>query len=270
MSLPHPLPSWLRRGVEDIGHQYLFYPEREHLGSPADLGLAYEDVCFAARDGVRLHGWFIPARADAELAHVTLLWLHGNAGNISHRLENLELLHQRLGLAQFIIDYRGYGASDGVMSEAGSYLDGHGAVDWLLGRDGVSLERLVCFGRSLGGAVAAALALEHRFAGLILESTFTNIRDVVRRLLPFLPLDALSLQYDTLAKLPRLHLPLLILHGDRDELLPHAMGRRLFAAANEPKRFSTLSGAGHNDTYLSGDAYYETLRSFIAACTRAG
>ena len=243
---------------------FIFLPERELISTPAEVGLEHENVFFSAPDGTRLHGWFVPGEGD-----VTLLWFHGNGGNVSHRVENLLLLHRRLGLSVFIFDYRGYGLSEGEPSEAGTYLDAEGALEYLRSRRSLDAGgKLVFFGRSLGCGVAVEMATRHAVRALILESPMPSIRAMVKRLYPYLPMGPLMwmvrTRYDSKAKIKRVRCPVMVLHGDRDEVVPFEMGRELFDAANEPKLFYTIEGAGHNDTYLAGgEPYYVALKRFI-------
>lgn len=249
--------------------KYLIYvPERTLEATPRDAGLAFEDVWFPAGDGVRLHGWLIPAPET----RFTLLWFHGNAGNISHRVDNIRQLHRHLPSplrpAIFIFDYRGYGRSAGRhsdLSEEATYLDATGALAYLRGRQDLAGTRLLYFGRSLGAAIAVEMARRQAPAGLILETPFTSIRDMARVALPLLPVGGLlRTRYDSLAKIGEIRVPLLVLHGDRDDVVPYQQGRRLFEAANPPKTFYTIGGARHNDTYLVGDRpYFEAWRRFL-------
>ena len=243
-----------------MDRQFIFFPEREHAASPSDWGLDADDVTFTAPDGTSLHGWFVPGTGD-----VTLLWFHGNAGNISHRLDELSLIHDRLGVNVFIFDYHGYGRSEGRASEEGTYISGEAALGYLRNRSDVDPAKIVYFGRSLGGAVAVELATKHRPYGLVLVSPFTSIRSMARRHYPFLPLGPLiRTKYDSLSKLPEVGAPLLIVHGDNDEIVPIDEGRTLFEAAGEPKDFYTVRGADHNDTYyVGGEAYFNRLLTFI-------
>ncbi len=243
---------------ETVERALIYVPTRELAGTPASLGLAYQEVWFQAEDGVRLHGWLIPGPRP-----VTLLWFHGNAGNISHRLDNIRQIHDRLGIAVFIFDYRGYGRSDGSPTEAGLYRDARAAREALVGSLGVPPGQIVYFGRSLGAAVALDLALTHPPFGLILESPFLSVQAMANRTLPgsgFL----FKTRFDSLAKIRRLRIPLLVAHGESDEVVPHEHGRRLFEAASEPKAFYTIPGARHNDTYLvGGSEYWEAWRKFL-------
>ena len=241
---------------------FLYFPEREITLTPATAGLSYEEVFFPAADGTRLHGWYLHGSPGRPL----VLFFHGNAGNISHRVENLSLFHRELGVPVFIFDYRGYGRSDGEPGEEGTYADARGALAWLR-QQGWEPARMVYFGRSLGAAVAVQLALEAPPAGLVLESPFPSVAALGRyhySLLYHLLGWALDARYDSAAKIGRLRLPLLMFQGDRDGIVPPDMARRLFARANEPKTFHLIPGAGHNDTLEYGDGdYWEGWRRFL-------
>jgi fermentation-respiration switch protein FrsA (DUF1100 family) len=239
--------------------RFIFYPDSQLIGTPANVGLRYEDVWFTAGDGTRLHGWFVPGRGRE-----TLLWFHGNAGNISHRLENLKLLHDRVGVAVFIFDYRGYGRSAGSPSEDGLYADARAALATVQQRGDVNAERLVYFGRSLGSAVAIELSTTAPPSGLIVETPFTSLRDMAHSVVPGPLYVLLPNRFDNLGKIAHVTPPKLFIHGDRDEIVPYAQGRRLYDAAKPPKAFLTIRGAGHNDTYVvGGERYFSRLREFV-------
>ena len=189
---------------------------------------------------------------------------HGNAGNVSHRLDRALLMQSRLGADVLLFDYRGYGASEGSPDEEGTYRDARAAWCWLVAR-GAAPERVVLFGESLGSAVALQLALEVDARALVLESPFASVPAMARAVYPFLPVwPFVRTRYDNAAKIGRLRMPLLVLHGERDEVVPFAQGRRVFDAAPEPKRFFTIPGAGHNDTYAAGgDLYWRVLGDFL-------
>jgi len=264
MAVLLPILAGLIMTAESEGameQHFIFFPERELVATPDLYDLSYEDVHFTATDDTRLHGWFLPGTPERPL----LLFCHGNAGNISHRLDNLRLLH-RLGLNVFIFDYRGYGHSEGQASEAGTYDDARGALGWLQQRRQPG-QPIVYFGRSLGAAVALQLAVETPPAGLILETPFTSIAAMGRHHSPLLYLTLgwlLNVRYDNLAKIGQIHVPLLIFQGDRDSIVPMAMARRLFDAANEPKTWHLIPGAAHNDTYdAGGEAYWQSWREFL-------
>jgi uncharacterized protein len=241
---------------ESIERGFIYHPVRALAGDPGDVGLTFRDLTFTSEDGVRLHGWLVPGRLPT-----TLLWCHGNAGNISHRLDNIRLIADELRVGVFIFDYRGYGRSEGVPSEAGLALDARAARAALV-TAGVSGERVVFFGRSLGAAVALGLALSQPPRALVLESPFLSIPAMADIMLPgagFL----VRTRWDSSARIASLRAPLLVLHGDADEVVPFAQGRALFDKAPAPKVFHTIAGARHNDTYLAGHGYWSAWRGFL-------
>lgn len=249
----------LLTGCDNMLSGFIFYPERRLESRPEGWGLAHEEVWVAAADGVRLHGWHLPAPSGSTL----LLFCHGNAGNISHRLDNIERL-LRVGISVYIFDYRGYGLSEGSPSEKGLYLDAEAAQAWAAEKASAAGQRLVVFGRSLGGVAAVHLAARGGCAGAILESTFTNLGAMAREHypLPLLP-GWLAGRFDSLGRIGGLRCPVLFVHGDRDDIVPYRLGQELYAAAPGPKEFLTIDGAGHNDTYhVGGQAYFERLRDF--------
>ena len=239
---------------------FIYYPDKKVYGTPAALGLSYDEVNFKASDGVKLAGWFIPA-SDAR---GVVLFCHGNAGNISHRLETLHILN-RLGLSTFIFDYRGYGRSEGLPSEKGTYLDAQGAWNYLLKERKLSRDEVIIFGRSLGAAIASHLAKSTHPKALIIESGFTSVRDMAAQLYPYLPVRYLSrFNYDTRASINVIRSPLLIIHSRNDEIVPFSHGRKLFQAASGPKEFLEIKG-GHNDgSIVSGGEYINGLESFLS------
>ena len=239
----------------------IFYPSRTLGQTPADITLDYEEVFLQGRDAVEIHGWWLPA----ENARATLLFLHGNAGNISHRLDSLKIFHD-LGLATLIIDYRGYGKSRGQPSEQGTYLDAMAAWRYLTEDKGIRPQQIIIFGRSLGGAVAVRLAADTRAAGLILESTFTSITDVGRQHYPYLPVNYLArIHYPSIDHIDKINSPLLCIHSREDEIIPYRLGRALYDRAAEPKYFLEITG-GHNGGFLeSGRRYTAGLDAFIDA-----
>lgn len=239
----------------------IYFPTRDHDATPRALGLAHEEVDLRTEDGVRLHGWFLPVAGS----RLTLLVCHGNAGNISHRLDRALLAQAHLRTDVLLFDYRGYGKSDGVPDEEGTYRDARAAWRWLIAK-GQSPGRIVIFGESLGAAVALQLALDTEGAhALVLESPFASVPEMARAVYPFLPVWPLvRTRYDNLGKVKRLRVPLLVLHGERDDIVPFAQGRGVFDAAPEPKRFFAIPGAAHNDTYVvGGEAYWRALREFL-------
>jgi fermentation-respiration switch protein FrsA (DUF1100 family) len=238
----------------------MYYPVRALSATPSDYGIDYESVDFATDDGLKLNGWWIPAANE----RAVLLFFHGNAGNIGDRLESVEIF-RRLGLTVFIVDYRGYGISEGRPSEKGTYLDGRAAWKYLTEERGIDPSHIVLFGRSLGAAVATELAVAHPPRALILESAFTSVPDMASRLFPWLPVrHVLGMRYDNLKRIGDIDRPLLIVHSRDDEIIPFEHGRRLFEAAAEPKEFLEIRH-GHNDGFvLSGALYSDGLAAFLA------
>jgi uncharacterized protein len=237
----------------------VFFPTRALEATPIQAGMPFEDVWLRTEDGLRLHGWWVPAAQ----ARGTVLFFHGNAGNISHRLLSLGTFH-RLGYNTLIFDYRGYGRSEGRPSEAGTYRDAEAAWRHLVQERGIDPDEILLFGRSLGGAVAVALAERHTPAAVILESTFTSIPALGAELYPFLPVRWLArIRYDTLERIPRLRAPVLVVHSRDDDIIPFRHGRRLWEAAPEPKAFLEISGT-HNDGFVTtGRRYEEGLAAFL-------
>ena len=239
---------------------YVYFPEREIILTPDKIGLSYEPVSFAALDGPKLSGWFVPA-ADSR---GVVLFCHGNGGNISHRLELIALLRE-LGLSTFIFDYRGYGQSEGKPNERGTYNDAEAAWQYLTERRQVRPDKIVVFGESLGGAVASYLARRHTPKALILQSTFTSFRDLAAKFYPYLPVRLLArFDYNTIAHLRGVRCPVLVVHSRDDEMIPFGQGRRLFEAAKEPKEFLAISGSHNEGFATSGKIYVDGLREFIA------
>jgi len=239
---------------------YVYYPEHTISADPSNIGLEFENVSLETEDRIKLSGWFIPI----EGASGVILFCHGNGGNISHRLESIQIFH-RLGLDVFIFDYRGYGRSEGKPSEIGTYRDAEAAWRYLVEERQVSPNRIIVFGRSLGGAVAAWLAHRHTPGALILESTFTSVPDIGARLYPYLPVKLLSrFKYNTVEYLDEVDCPVLIVHSREDEIMPFSHGQRLFERAAEPKEFLEISGS-HNDGFItSGQRYEEGLNTFVS------
>jgi hypothetical protein len=245
-------------------HKQVYQPSSRHVSQPTDLGVPAEDVTFTTSDGVALNGWFFSSQPTHPRARWVILYAHGNAGNISHRLGVCEALLET-GPAVFIFDYRGYGESAGRPNEEGTYLDAQAAHLWLVDR-GFTPHHIVALGKSLGGAVAAELALREPLGGLILQNTFTSIPDVGADIFPFLPVRTLArIRYDTAAKLPRVHVPVLILHSREDTMMPFRHAETNFAAANEPKQLTELRG-DHNDTFdRSRDTFVSAIDGFLRA-----
>ncbi|MGD8745914.1 MAG: alpha/beta hydrolase [Gammaproteobacteria bacterium] len=233
-------------------------PGRERTATPAAAGMAYEDVFLQTGDGVRVHGWFVPGDGDR-----ILLFFHGNAGNISHRIDSIRQF-RGLGLSVFIIDYRGYGQSGGRTTESGMYLDAEAAWDYLISVRGADADQILIFGRSLGASVAARLAERHPPLGLIVESSFTSVPDVAGEIYPWLPVRVLSrLKHATRDYIQDVRCPVLVVHSRDDEIIPFSHGQAIFEAAPEPRMFLELRGT-HNDAHLRHEgAYLRGLSAFL-------
>lgn len=236
-------------------------PTRKLVTTPALLGMSYEDVTINTEDNVALHAWYVPV----ENAKKTLLFFHGNAGNISHRLQSIQIFHD-LGLSVLIIDYRGYGKSEGKISEAGTYRDARAAWNYLVSTRGIGKNNIIIFGRSLGAAIAAQLASHTRPGGIILESAFSSTVEMARTIYWYLPVRLLArIHYPTVDYITQVSCPVLVIHSKQDEIVPYRHGRQIFDAAPEPKYFLELKG-GHNDSFsVSQQHYVAGLNDFLAS-----
>lgn len=245
---------------------FIYFPAKELAENPSMLGLQYEDIYFVAEDGVRLHGWFLPQPG----APYTFLILHGNGGNISHRLGWIRLL-RALGAHILIFDYRGYGRSEGRPGEQGLYRDALAAYQWWSKERSADKSRLILLGESLGGAVAVELAGRIQVDGLVLQSTFTNAWDMAKTIMPVGLLQPLTgVRFDSSSIIPTIRCPKLFIHGNRDEIVPFRLGRRLFDLAQPPKEFYEVPDAGHNDLIdIAGTEYMDRMRAFLASIGRS-
>ena len=234
-------------------------PGRTLTMTPTDVGMDFQDVSIATTDGVMLHGWFIAGRSSR-----VLLFFHGNAGNISHRLDSIAQFRE-LGLSVLIIDYRGYGQSTGRTTERGIYRDADAAWRYLIDDRGIVANDIVIFGRSLGASVASRLASEYQPSALIVESSFTSVPDIAQDIYPWLPVRWLSrLSHATRDYVRDVRCPILIIHSRDDEIIPFRHGEAIFASANEPRTLLTIRGT-HNDAFLLDEsAYVAGLRTFLA------
>jgi len=237
----------------------IFFPRKEVTINPEVAGLPYEDIFFTTNDGIRLHGWFIPA----DSSRGAVLFCHGNAGNISHRMETIKVFNE-LDLSVFIFDYRGYGKSQGKPSEIGTYRDAEAAWIYLTESRNADPRNVFVFGRSLGGAVAANLASEKPVGCVIVESSFTSIIDLGSEIYPFLPVRLLSrFEYNTLEKIKKAQCPKLIIHSRDDEMISFKHGQRLFESAGEPKEMFEISGS-HNEGFLINlERYKSGIDTFL-------
>jgi uncharacterized protein len=237
----------------------IYFPSREIGFTPADIGLSYDSFTVRASDGVEITGWFVPAPDPRG----TVLFCHGNGGNIADRQDTISILHG-LGLDICIFDYRGYGESDGTPSEIGTTRDTRAVHDWLVKERGIAPASIIIHGRSLGAAIAARIAVENPPRLLILESPFASIVTMGKALYPWLPVRLMTrFRYDTATYAAQIRCPVLVIHSRTDDIIPWEQGRTVFETVSEPKRFLEITG-GHNDGFItSGDQYVKGLKSFI-------
>ncbi|HEG42416.1 MAG TPA: alpha/beta hydrolase [Phycisphaerales bacterium] len=237
---------------------FVYKPTKNLLYNPGDLNLTYEKVVLKTEDGLKLSAWFIPA----ENARQTILFCHGNAGNISHRLDTANIFNE-LGVNCLLFDYRGYGNSQGKPTEEGTYLDAEAAWNWLIKR-GIGPEQIIIFGRSLGGSIASHLAAKVHPSGLVLESNFTSYVDMGKKFYPYMPIRLFArFNYNAIDHIRKIDCPLLIIHSRNDEVIPFEFGLKLYDAAKEPKEFLEIFGS-HNDGFLySGQVYRETWTKWL-------
>lgn len=237
----------------------VFHPHKKITATPADLSYEFENVTVKTEDGNRLHGWFVPA----DTANMTVLYLHGNAGNISGRMETIQLLHQ-LQLNVFIFDYRGYGQSEGRPSERGTYNDAVAAWNYLQSERRIPGSDIAIMGRSLGGSVAAWLAARKNPAASIIETTFTSAADLGAELYPWLPVRwMIKYEYNTLQNIQKIDSPVFMSHSRADQVVPYDHSRKLFEAANQPKIFLELEGTHGSGFLETGVKYRNALKSFL-------
>ena len=224
----------------------IYFPTKQIEFYPKDIDLDYEEISFNTKDNVSLNGWFIPGKRP----RATLIFCHGNAGNISNRLEFIRLFNS-INLNIFIFDYRGYGKSKGSPNEKGTYLDVRAAYEYVCSRDDVDKNKVIVYGESLGGAVAIDLAKDQEdLMALITFGSFSSTKDMAKAVYPFLPIwFMVSMKYDNISKVKDIKIPKLIAHGANDEIVPFKQGEALFKEAANPKEFLVLRG-GHNDAIL--------------------
>ena len=257
---------------DTICSNVFFFPYHEYVQTPERLGLKYEDINFSASDGTRLHGWFLPAQNKAL---GTILFLHGNAENISTHVMSVRWLPAR-GFNVFLLDYRGYGMSEGKPTFAGAQDDVESALKMLVLRPGVDANRIVVFGQSLGGAIAvyrvAHTAYRENIRALVIESAFSGYRQIAREKLSDFwltwllqwPLSfTVSDEYSPSRAITGISpIPLLIIHGDQDSIVPLHHGQRLFELAREPKQLWIIPGGGHIQAFQKNE-YRDRLIAYM-------
>jgi len=236
----------------------IFLPNRDLLASPADLNCEYEDIFFKTQDGLRINGWLIKNPG----ALSTLIFLHGNAGNNSYRMEKLRMFHA-IGLNVFIVDYRGYGKSEGTPTETGIYADALAAHEYLISRRDKYSKDIIIYGESLGGAAAIDLATQREASALILDSTFTSAQDMARVIMPLAPAFLVKSKFDSITKIKNIKIPKLFIHSPEDEIVPFRLAQKLFNAAAAPKHFLEIEGDHNEGYYFSGETYINGIKEFL-------
>jgi len=237
----------------------VFVPSRNNVLTPDEIGLEFEEVRLQVSEQESIHGWYFPVDTSAS----TVLFCYGNAGNKSRRTTSI-LFFTELGVNLAIFDYRGYGQSDGSPGEQNCYDDVKKVYDWLVNEKNIPPAKIIIFGRSLGGAIATELAARVQCAGLIVESSFTNIAQISQLMFPYFFADKLTkFSFDTIAKIRNINCPLLVTHSTDDELIPFSMGQQLFEKGAEPKYFFEFTGRHNDRDYLRDSSYIQTVKEFI-------
>jgi len=244
--------------IRYIERQSIFFPIKEIAAAPREAGLQCEDVYFETSDKKRINGWFVPC----ERAKYTILFCHGNAGNMGHRLEKILAFHN-MGFDVFIFDYRGYGKSVGRPHEAGLYKDAFGAYEYLVKTRKIFAENIILYGESIGGGVAIELARKQKVKALITEDTFSSIKEMSGMACPFIPHFAISNKFDSLSKIRHIDSPKLIIHSTDDEIVPFWMGEKLYDASGPPKKFLKIKGSHNTAFFDSEKECTEGMKSFI-------
>lgn len=244
--------------VKFLERRSFYFPTKQIDATPESVGLKYEDINFTTSDNKQLHAWFIPHPH----AQYTMIFCHGNAGNISHRLDKIFFFHT-LGINTFIFDYRGYGKSKGSPSEQGLFLDAQAAYDYVTQKRAIPKDKIIIYGESIGGAVAIDCAYKNEAGALIVEDAFTSIRDMAKIYYPFVPQFLISNLFDSISKIKSISCPKLIIHSTEDEIAPFSHGEKLFREASPPKKFCITHGS-HNDAFFNSiDIIKKDIQSFL-------
>ncbi|MBF0329142.1 MAG: alpha/beta hydrolase [Nitrospirae bacterium] len=241
----------------------VYFPVKELFTNPKQSGMEYDEVMFSTSDGITISAWYIPVQSGVQ-ERGTVLFCHGNAGNISHRIDSIRIFHE-LGFSVLIFDYRGYGNSGGKPSEDGTYLDAEAAWEYLTMTKKISPDKIILFGRSLGSAVAAETALRKKAGVLVIESGFTSLSDLGSFIYPYLPVRLIAkYKYSTIDKISGINIPKLFIHSPDDQIVPFKQGRELYEKAAGPKEFLEIKG-GHNDGFMvTGRPYIDGMNRFIS------
>ncbi|VAX36549.1 hypothetical protein MNBD_UNCLBAC01-88 [hydrothermal vent metagenome] len=244
--------------VRHLERTSIFFPSREIIATPMDVGIFFEDVLIQTEDGLGLHGWFVKAKAPQG----TLLFMHGNAGNISGRLEKIKLFYE-MGLNVLIFDYRGFGKSEGSATEAGMYIDATAAYDYLKGRTDIEQDKIIAYGASLGGVAVINVASKRTFSHLIIDSSFTNAVDMAKHVFPIIPSFLVKTRLDSLTKIKHIDAPKLFFHSREDQTVPFDLGWKLFEAAKGPKEFVEIIGSHMGGHVYSREEFVREITQFL-------
>jgi len=245
--------------------KYVYFPTSDIVATPSDSGLFYEDLMLKTSDGIKISAWYI----HAENSKATLLFFHGNGGNISYRIEFIEMFYS-LNISTFIIDYRGYGKSEGSPTEEGTYLDSEAAWDYLVNEKNTDPSSIVIYGKSLGGPIAARLAEKHNPAALILDSTFTSTKDIAVKLYPFLPVKKFfKFEYDTVRYLKCVDCPILIIHSIDDNYIPFSHAEKLFDTVDGEKELVETRGDHNASFMISRQIYKNSIGNILKVLTKS-
>lgn len=242
--------------VRYLEQKTLFVPSKTIYNTPQSRKLVFEDIYFPSGP-YKINGWFVAASPKSP----TLVYCHGNAGNIADRLDKIEMFH-KIGVNVFIFDYRGYGHSQGRPTEKGMYEDARAAYDYLLTRTDIDKNKIIGYGTSLGGSVAIDLAVQRQLQSVIIDSSFTSGADMARRIYPMIPTFFMSVKLDSAAKIHSINIPKLFIHSTEDEVVPFKLGQKLFDMAPPPKEFMTVRG-GHNEPHWEQKGYKEDIERFL-------
>lgn len=242
----------------------LYFPSKEMNSTPAAYHITFEDIHFQSKDGTKLHGWWYPVPN----AQTTILFCHGNAGNIAGRI-GLARMFIKKGWQVFMFDYRGYGKSQGHPSEEGTYQDVLAAWSVLTEQKKLPAHTILAYGKSMGGPIAAYLAAHKPVGGLVLDSTFSSFQDVAQAHFPYLPVRWIArFNYSTQEYVQKKRCPLLVFHSPKDEIVPYELGQKFYEKASEPKSFKSLQG-GHNDNLFVSESFYlHSMQEFIRSIHR--